>query len=376
MTGLDQQRKMLLPENLPESDNEEVQASSADVDVDASENVDGEENDVEDSEEEPPTRSLRRNSGRALERKRKREEDAARKEKEKKDKEAAKSSKQSAHFRKILRDIDKKKNEIKECEDAIADLDNDLREANCQRTRPLGRDRFWNRYWWFERNGMPYAGMPDASTSHYGYANARVWIQGPGADERAGFLDLPKEEMHTYQMQHGFTVPEREERELGPTRLLDADEWGFYDDADALDALIAWLDERGRREKDLRKELQHWRDQIAAQMGKLQTHLEDREKRKLEAEEEAETRVVTRHGRSNVEKDLDLKRHPCLEWKNGLAMSELGRRHIDPPDERKKNKKKKGVAEVVVKKKKLADVEPEPAKSKKADTRSTKNTRR
>ena len=367
---------MLLPENLPDSDSEEAKAGRADVEMRNSENVNGEENGVEDSEdEEPPTRSLRRNSGRALDRKRKREEDQARKEKEKKEKEAARSSKQSTQFKKILRDMEKKKTEIKECEDTIADLDNDLREANCQRTRPLGRDRFWNRYWWFERNGMPFAGLPDASTSHYGYANGRIWVQGPGPDERAGFLDLPRNEMDAYRAHHGMTLPEREERELGPTRLLDADEWGYYDQESDLDGLIAWLDDRGRREKDLRKELQSWRDQIATQMGKLRAHLDERAKRQVEAEEEAETGIVTRHGKSSVEKEIDLKRHPCLEWKNGTALAELGRRHVDPPERRKQAKsKKKGVAEVVSKKKK--EVEFEPVKAKKVEARTTRSGRK
>ncbi|KAI9691478.1 MAG: hypothetical protein M1822_007549 [Bathelium mastoideum] len=381
LTSLDQQRKMLLPENLPDSDTEEAKVEPAEADVDVSETMKSEENGVEDSDdEELPTRSLRRNSGRALDRKRKREEEAARKEKEKKDREAAKNSKQSAQFKKLLRDIDKKKTEIKECEDAIADLDNDLREANCQRTRPLGRDRFWNRYWWFERNGMPYAGMPNASTAHCGYANGRVWVQGPSADERAGFLDLPRDEAAAYHARHGVSLSEREAHELGPSHLRDANDWGYYDDPADLDALIGWLDERGKREKELRKELQHWRDQIAVQMDALREHLTERERRRWEAEEEAETGVVTRHGRRDVEKDLDLKRHPCLEWRNGMARREMGRRHAEPSDNSggtRKKGKKKGVAEVVAKKKKApVEQEPELVKARKMETRSTRSGRR
>jgi hypothetical protein len=37
---------------------------------------------------------------------------------------------------------------------------------------------YWNKYWWFERNGMPFGGLPDSS-SHSGYANAMIWVQGP-----------------------------------------------------------------------------------------------------------------------------------------------------------------------------------------------------
>ena len=372
---------MLLPENLPDSDTEEAKAEPTDTDVDASEIIKSEENGVVDSEdEEPPTRSLRRNSSRTLDRKRKRDEDNSRKEKESKnrgDGSSTKSSKQTAQFKKLLRDIDARKSAIKACEDTIADLDNDLREANCQRTRPLGRDRFWNRYWWFERNGMPYAGMPDASTAHCGYANARIWVQGPSTDERAGFLNLAKEEAAAYRAKHGLGLAEREDRELGTTRLRDAEEWGYYEDPAEVDALIAWLDERGKREKELRKELQHWRDQIATQMVRMRAHLEERERKRLEAEEEAETGVVTRHGRRDVEKDLDLKRHPCLEWKNGMATREMGKRHAERTEgSGRKKAKKKGVVEVVGKKKKVAEPEPEPTKTKKIETRSTRSGRR
>ncbi|KAL9080617.1 MAG: hypothetical protein Q9157_000672 [Trypethelium eluteriae] len=381
LTSLDQKRKILLPSNMPDSDTEDTKLEPTDVDLQAPGATDQEElNGVDDSsDEEPPTRSLRRNSGRALDRKRKREEDLARKEKEKKDKETAKTSKQSAEFKKVLRDIEKKKTEIKECEDAIADLDNDLREANCQRTRPLGRDRFWNRYWWFERNGMPFAGMPDSSTSACGYANGRIWVQGPAPEEREGFLELPKGEAATYEAAHGVSLVEREERDCGVgSQLWDAGEWGYYDDPEALDALIGWLDERGKRERELRKELQSWRDQIATQMGAMKAHLEEREKRRLEAEEEAETGVVTRHGRRDVEKDLDLKRHPCLEWHNGSAIRELGRRHaVSANGGKRKKAKKKGVAEVVgSKKKKALEVEQEPVKTKKVETRSTRSGKR
>jgi hypothetical protein len=379
---LDEQRKMLLPENMPDSDAEEIKEESpagettglSEPEVNGHHDSDDDE---EEEEEELPTRSLRRNSGRANERKRRQEEEAARKEKEKKEREAAKNSKQSIQFKKLLKDIDKKKEAIKKCEDDIAELDNDLREANCQRTKALGRDRYWNRYWWFERNGMPYAGMPDSSTAHYGYANGRLWIQGPDEMERDGFVDLNQEEMQAYRMQHGMTVPERERQELGETRLLRASEWAYIDSPKELDSLIGWLDERGKRERDLRKELSAWRDQIAQQMEKLKAHLEDREHKKLEAEEEA-TGIVTRHGRNTAEKDM--KRHPCLEWKNTRAVAEIGRRHMDPPGPKKKKQQqqqqRKGIAEVVNKKRKAPEPTPEPTKSKKADVRSTRSSRR
>ena len=75
----------------------------------------------------------------------------------------------------MLKDIRQKEDLVRKREEEIAVLDNDIREADCPRTRFLGKDRFWNRYYWFERNGMPYGGLPDSSTAHAEYANGCIW---------------------------------------------------------------------------------------------------------------------------------------------------------------------------------------------------------
>jgi hypothetical protein len=146
------------------------------------EKLDDMEASVEDSEDEEVlmSRSLRRGNDRAAERKRKREEEDA-KRKEKAD---AKQDKGSKEYQKVLKQIDKERERVDEAEEAIASVDVDLREADCPRTRCLGKDRFCNRYWWFERNAMPYGGLPDSSTAQSDYANGRLWVQGPDDLER------------------------------------------------------------------------------------------------------------------------------------------------------------------------------------------------
>ncbi|GMM32107.1 Itc1 protein [Martiniozyma asiatica (nom. inval.)] len=44
---------------------------------------------------------------------------------------------------------------VKEIKFRKEEIDEKLNEFNCSRVRMLGKDRVWNRYWWFERNGMP-----------------------------------------------------------------------------------------------------------------------------------------------------------------------------------------------------------------------------
>jgi len=280
---------------------------------------------------------LRRGADRANDRKRKREEEAARKEKKKE--KQAKLSPEEMKLKKIIEQIEQKKNDIKDCEDAILDLNNDLRETDCQRTKYLGRDRFCNRYYWFERNGQPFAGMADSSTSHHGYANGRIWVQGPDDSERRGFIDLTDNDQARYSNEHGVTVLERKDSEEGPTHLHDAHEWGFIDDPDSFDQLIGWLDDRGNREKALRKELQAWRDVIVEYMKKMRNHLDELEAKKAAGEEQT-TRVSTR---TKTYIDLDTTKWQCLAWHNSMAVSQLGRLHCEGL---KKERKKKGVAEV------------------------------
>jgi len=280
---------------------------------------------------------LRRGADRANDRKRKREEEAARKEKKKE--KQSKLSPEEMRLKKIMEQIEQKKNDIKDCEDAVLDLNNDLRETDCQRTKYLGRDRFCNRYYWFERNGQPFGGMADSSTAHHGYANGRIWVQGPDESERRGFIDLTDIDQARYSNEHGVTVLERKEKEEGPTHLYDAGEWGYIDDPDSFDQLIGWLDERGNREKALRKELQAWRDVIIEYMKKMRNHLDELEAKKAAGEEQA-TRVSTR---TKTYVDLDTTKWQCLVWHNSAAISQLGQLHSEGL---KKERKKKGVAEV------------------------------
>ncbi|KAL2355785.1 chromatin remodeling complex WSTF-ISWI, large subunit [Cryomyces antarcticus] len=335
---LDDQRKILLPENTPASPEPDV-AEAADVSMNIVEDTEDAGGATDDAEDDVLSgRSLRRGTDRALDRKRKRDQDSVRKEKERKEKaEATKASKQSAQFKKLLKDIEKKKDAIKECEDKISELNIDLRETDCHRTRALGRDRFFNRYYWFERNGMPFAGVPSGSNMDNEYANGRIWVQGPDDLERKGFIDLSDAAMSEYIERHRMTPQKRKEVEEGPTRLYDAGQWGYYDNPDTLDMLIGWLDDRGKREKDLRKELQNWRETIVELMHKMTAQLAEKEEKKAEGEEQA-TRVSTRH---KTYINLDATKHSCLAYRNMTAIEQLGHLHSEQPRPRPKKFTKK-----------------------------------
>ncbi|EXJ90913.1 hypothetical protein A1O1_04019 [Capronia coronata CBS 617.96] len=273
--------------------------------------------DSEDEEHSMLTRSLRRGSDRAAERKRKREEEQERKEKAAE----AKQNKGSKEYQKVLRLIEKERDKIEAAEEQIMIVDNDLREADCPRTRVLGKDRFCNRYWWFERNAMPYGGLPESSTADAEYANGRIWVQGPDDMEREGFIEVNEADKQAYYRRFQMTPEERKKLEEGPTALQSANQWGFYETAEELDMLIGWLDARGSRELKLKKELNLQRDVIIKQMEKRAAYLVPREK-----SEEPSTRMSTR-----TKTHVSERTHRCLRWRNTMAVKELGHRHIDPP---------------------------------------------
>ena len=91
-----------------------------------------------------------------------------------------------------------------------------LSELDCQRVKLLGKDRFGNRYWWFENNGLPtlHGGShgDDNDNEHDSdkdentgvesagdileetYLMGRLWVQGPSASDSKAILHLTKED--------------------------------------------------------------------------------------------------------------------------------------------------------------------------------------
>ncbi|KAK4986899.1 hypothetical protein LTR50_005030 [Elasticomyces elasticus] len=336
---LDSQRKIQLPNNMTPEPKDGDQPMLDVTDMDNTLETNGTANSDNSDSDAIQSRSLRRQN----DRKRKRDEEAqAKEEKAKAAKQAKEKSKQSKAFSKLLADIQSLKDQIKEEEEKITQCEQELREANVARTKVLGRDRFWNRYWWFERNGVPFEGLQDCSTSEYGYINGRLWVQGPIDMEREGYIDLSGQEERDYYARHGLTPSERKKLEEGETSVYTADEWGYYDNPESLDGLIAWLDERGHREKALRKELTAWRDPIVAQMTALKNHLTESLSKK-DGSEEQTTRVSTRH---KTYVDPEAANQRCLKWKNWAALNNetLGHLHSQRPE--KKTKKSRKVAAV------------------------------
>ena len=353
---LNDQRKILLPDNIPPSppeDGSEAGKAKSNGDVkmtDVEDTPDEPEEEIADTDEDAHgRRSLRRGGDRAAERQRKREEQERKKEAE----QAAKVPKPSKQYLKVLKDIQKKEDYIKKCEEEIATLDNDLREADCGRTRALGKDRFWNRYYWFERNGMPYGGLPHSSTAESGYANGCIWVQGPDEMEREGYIDLPPELQDEYKAKFGMTVPQRKRMEEGRTSVFNARQWGYYSNPSEVDSLLNWLDPRGYNELKLRKEILAFKGKIVECMENRNkyVHVEEEpskdEKEKAKDKEkgskEESKRMATRTKTQPASPEPAA--HRCLSWSNTMALEELGHLHSEdppPPKPKKGGRKSRG----------------------------------
>ncbi|KAI5863242.1 hypothetical protein GGS23DRAFT_60200 [Durotheca rogersii] len=341
LRALNDQRKILLPDNMPPSPPvEETDVTktngAGDVDVkmaDVDDSAEDHSEEVGESDADANARrSTRRGGVRAAERQRKREEQERKKEAEL----AAKMPKQSKQFVKLLKDIQKKEDFVKKCEEEIATIDNDLREADCGRTRILGKDRFWNRYYWFERNGMPYAGLPNSSTADAGYANGCIWVQGPDDMEREGYIDMIPEYQDEYKAKFKMTVPQRKKMEEGRTSVFNARQWGYYSEPSEVDSLLNWLDPRGLNELKLRKEILSYKDKIVTHMENRLRYLgtadegdEGKEKPKENGKKDEPKRMSTR---TKTQASPEPAQHyRSLSWTNTVAIDELGHLHSEPP---------------------------------------------
>ncbi|OBA24211.1 hypothetical protein METBIDRAFT_30537 [Metschnikowia bicuspidata var. bicuspidata NRRL YB-4993] len=104
---------------------------------------------------------------------------------------------------------------IRESKAQKKDVEMQLSQLDCQRVRLLGKDRHFNRYWWFENNGLPnihYSGDGDEDEEQQEpesdeevddkddfqtetYLMGCLWIQGPTGMDSLSHLKLTKEEV-------------------------------------------------------------------------------------------------------------------------------------------------------------------------------------
>ncbi|KAH8927194.1 hypothetical protein BT69DRAFT_1317097 [Atractiella rhizophila] len=122
------------------------------------------------------------------------------------------------------------------------------------RTRPLGQDRFYNTYWWFDGLGGTEKTVPTAT--------GRLMVQGP---TRADWFMMCEKQMGEEQ------VVGRLRKETGnDAAILSNGEWGWLETEEEFDELFLWLNNKGNREHNLRTQLLKWRNGILASASRRQ----------------------------------------------------------------------------------------------------------
>ncbi|KLO16987.1 hypothetical protein SCHPADRAFT_887277 [Schizopora paradoxa] len=164
------------------------------------------------------------------------------------------------------------------------------------RVKPMGRDRFYNRIWWFDGCGsqslMGSGGVPQ-------YGTGRLFIQGPSEFDQE-IIDRRDE----------GDVEARRVEEEGEAGVMHVGEWAVYSEEEQIDEFLAWLNPKGVREFALKNSLIKWWEAITSGVRKRETDLSWTAKL-------PEARRSMR-GKSS---GSDISREPYMLWTNRKAIN-------------------------------------------------------
>ncbi|OWB80477.1 hypothetical protein B5S32_g4758 [[Candida] boidinii] len=163
---------------------------------------------------------------------------------------------------KLLKSRSEKLSKVDELKLNKKTLENQLDELDCQRVKYIGRDKFYNRYWWFESTGLPNL-VPlnksindDSDNENEGNGNnekdsdenrdvndeedllndtyfmSRLWIQGPGDEDRKVFLDLSNEDLDKWNEFKSATTKESDKKSDNEDKNDEGEEKNEEDEED------------------------------------------------------------------------------------------------------------------------------------------------
>lgn len=228
--------------------------------------------------------------------------------KKRKDDAESQLAKTNAAFRKIHTACENAHTKAGELLDSNRKGEQELVKLDCQRAKMLGKDRYHNRYWWLEGNGMrkhnpesskeKSAGNSEKEDEEddpdLGFLMGRLWVQGPTDEEAQAYLNIEpprqypaisKDEQGKFMIvasadtngcrilvdnsgaiMSELSLAERKCLEEGDMCLTSCDEWGYYDDPEEIEALLKWLNSFGKRELRLGIEIMNIKNQIIDSM--------------------------------------------------------------------------------------------------------------
>ncbi|GLB36320.1 putative williams-Beuren syndrome DDT (WSD), D-TOX E motif containing protein [Lyophyllum shimeji] len=211
-----------------------------------------------------------------------------------KQREAARAK--QASVKQALSDHRRLDEEVNKLERRLEGIEREFRKLlGAVRVKPLGRDRFYNRIWWFD-------GMGSASLVGSGgvaqYGTGRLFIQGPSEFD-VDLLEQRKDE----------DIEARRREEEGETGILGPGEWAVYSDLEELEEFVAWLNVKGHREIALKTALTKWWAHITAGI------------RRRVADLNVNAKLPEARRSARTKSGYDVTREPYMMWTNRRAVS-------------------------------------------------------
>ncbi|PWY97840.1 hypothetical protein BCV70DRAFT_46508 [Testicularia cyperi] len=184
---------------------------------------------------------------------------------------------------------------------------------------PLGRDRFGDKYWWFDGVGSCSVVAGHGVAERSAYQTGRLFIQAASVEESEALIpDPPSQDTPKSKFAHLFHPPitaelvsSRKTSELGgDPGILHPGEWAVYTEPDQVEELIAWLRTKGQRENNLKSSLLKFRSHLTAGMRKRNQDITASLRDQFDA--------VRRSSRSKSDSTHSSTRLSYLAWKNTL----------------------------------------------------------
>ncbi|KAJ7293282.1 chromatin remodeling complex protein [Mycena rebaudengoi] len=185
--------------------------------------------------------------------------------------------------------------EVNKLERRLEGIEREFRKLLCTiRVKPLGKDRFHNRIWWFDGMG---SGSLVGSGGVTQYGAGRLFVQGPSEFDTDLLVARTDE-----------GIEERRKEEEGVEGMLGPGDWAVYSDQEELDEFMAWLNPKGHREIALKTVLTKWWPHITSGLRRRVADV-NVNARLPEARRSTRTKSAVH----------DISREPYMMWTNRKA---------------------------------------------------------
>ncbi|KAI0094698.1 chromatin remodeling complex protein [Irpex rosettiformis] len=191
--------------------------------------------------------------------------------------------------------------EVNKCERRLEQIERDFRKLlGAVRVKPLGRDRFYNRVWWFDGMG---SALLIGNGGSVQYGTGRIFVQGP-SEHDVEILQRREED-----------IPTRRVEEEGEEGMLRVGEWAVYEEIETIDEFVAWLNPKGVRELALKNAITKWWSHIGPGIRKRQADLAQLVNTRTQESSSSRRSARQKHSGS------DVSREPYMMWTNRRAVN-------------------------------------------------------